>query len=219
MYSNETNELVPSNQLSLFVQLTLPTGYTGSIPLDVYTQSHTVLEKSAIIIKNVSIYERSSRIFCKMSSLSIKTTNYTSENVTRFTVYLTNVDERSAGLITLLITCEIDSKHGKFGAQYDVFVKSHTLSKYTVGLNQPDILQDTSGRLSSQLHQVLDGNITTCMDLPNNGEIPPFFWLKLKTEWLHINMTSYDITLAGNGITCKRHEGRSTQVWYSTSSS
>lgn len=212
LFRKETNELFPSNEVDIFRELILPKGRSQSLNLDVYTQSQNVLDKSALVIKQIYIYSYSTTIFCLISNLSIITRNFYVEKVTHLILDFTNIKEQSTGVITLIIKCKIDATHARFGAYYNVFVKTHTESKYTVRLNKPEILHDITGRIFSQLYQVLDRNTTTCIDLPTNGENPPFLWLKMRTEWLQISMTSYDITLVGDGITCKRHGGRSIQV-------
>ena len=212
LYRKETKELFPSNVVDIFLQLTLPKGRSQSLNLDVYTQSQNVLDKSALVVKQIYIYSSSTNIYCVISKRSIITRNFSDEKVTHLILHFTNIKEQSTGLITLIIKCKVDTTHAKFGAYYNVFVKTHTESKYTVRLNKPEVLHDITGRIFSQLYQVLDRNTTTCMDLPMNGENPPFLWLKMRTEWLQISMTSYDITLVGDGITCKRHGGRSIQV-------
>ena len=124
LFRKETNELFPSNEVDIFLELILPKGRSQSLNLDVYTQSQNVLDKSALVIKQIYIYSYSTTIFCLISNLSIITRNFSVEKVTHLILDFTNIKEQSTGVITLIIKCKIDATHARFGAYYNVFVKT-----------------------------------------------------------------------------------------------
>ncbi|XP_061187424.1 uncharacterized protein LOC133195556 isoform X1 [Saccostrea echinata] len=92
-----------------------------------------------------------------------------------------------------------------------------------------DIFNDESGTLKSKIPYALDGDNSTCFDLPVQGETPPLFWTRMNTSViLGINASQFDIIISGEGISCARHSNNrvlqvttpaSLQVSYPESSS
>jgi hypothetical protein len=68
------------------------------------------------------------------------------------------------------------------------------------------ILNDRDNVVAQGLPSVLDDDVTTCQDLPVQGQTPPTFWIRMNTTLLKVNQSNFALTIKGQGISCKRHD-------------
>lgn len=80
------------------------------------------------------------------------------------------------------------------------------------------VRQGSEGVPASQYHQLLDGNLSSCIGLPVQGEVPPIFLLKMNTLSMKISSRAYNVTVVGDKISCNRHGSKLLQVSYPVSS-
>lgn len=74
------------------------------------------------------------------------------------------------------------------------------------------VRQGSEGVPASQYHQLLDGNLSSCIGLPVQGEVPPIFLLKMNTLSMKISSRAYNVTVVGDKISCNRHGSKLLQV-------
>lgn len=79
-------------------------------------------------------------------------------------------------------------------------------------MNVSQVSQGSEGVPASQYHQLLDGNLSSCIGLPVQGEVPPIFWMKMNTSSMNISSRSYNVTVVGDKISCNRHGSKLLQV-------
>ncbi|XP_062620132.1 uncharacterized protein LOC134281717 [Saccostrea cucullata] len=84
------------------------------------------------------------------------------------------------------------------------------------GVDHIDVFNDHSGDMKSKMSRALDGNNMTCFQLPLQDDQTPFFLVRISVpETFGTKAIPYDITIAGNGLSCNRHSiARMSQVSY-----
>lgn len=65
------------------------------------------------------------------------------------------------------MSLRVDQNTAKFGKMHAVVAESnnHTV-KNKLSMNSPMVLHDTEGKISSELNKIIDGNYTSCINLP-----------------------------------------------------
>lgn len=111
------------------------------------------------------------------------------------------------------MSLRVDQNTAKFGKMHAVVAESnnHT-GKNKLSLNSPMVLHDTEGKISSELNKIIDGNYTSCINLPRQGERPPWFRLTLSVSWFNIASRPFRITVVGDQLSCKPHGQKLLQV-------
>lgn len=159
-------------------------------------------ENSFLIIKDVSVYKENDYIFCSSLNTSFDTDNEFGQNMAFVTLHFINKEDSFIDIL-VLIHLTVDSGTGSFGHTGFITVEFlNCVAGLKLSLNSPLLLLDTLGNISSQLSRIVDGNRTSCLELPNQGTSPPCFLMKLNTMWLKISSTErllqvcfYDIIL------------------------
>lgn len=155
---------------------------------------------SFLIIKDVSVYKENDYIFCTSLNTSFDTDNEFGQNMAFVTLHFINKEDSFIDIL-VLIHLTVDSGTGSFGHTGFITVEFlNCVAGLKLSLNSPLLLLDTLGNISSQLSRIVDGNRTSCLELPNQGTSPPCFLMKLNTMWLKISSSlltmsqSLDIT-------------------------
>ncbi|XP_062609108.1 uncharacterized protein LOC134270875 [Saccostrea cucullata] len=181
---------------------------------------------TALVIENVAFSNIDSWFPCKCNSLTVtynKTGGSPVQNLAFITLsYINSFAHENSRSVSLIVCLRIDPGRARFGETYvfsAVHVTDKSISKINFTISKPEIFHDKRGDVLSMFNNMLDGNETTCLKLPVQGEIPPLFWVKMKTSWLNISSTEHNITVIGVHISCRPQGERVLQVSFPTESS
>jgi hypothetical protein len=184
----------------------------------VSTHDVTALSEPALIIDTIKIREKGANYQCSEFSVTYNQTAGSSiQNLALVTFHYLNIgkyETSSSNNVTFEIDIKIDTNKAKLG---DIHIVSATfgdfVSECKITFNKPEVLGDQNGMIVSQVHKVLDGNHTTCLRLPQKGDVPPIMWMKVHTSWLNISSAVYYVTVVGMHISCAQHGQRTLQVY------
>nr|XP_034306756.1 uncharacterized protein LOC105345898 [Crassostrea gigas] len=205
------NELYPTSKATVLIQVTIPSLFSNPIYLNVST--FAVTEDNSLVIESVSIYSTSDGVLCTSVDEPFQMNNDSYQYRKYVIVDFVNTADTPEYLY-LLVNLRVD-QNTKFGKIHAVAAESNNRTvEYKVSLNSPMVLHDTEGIISSGLNKIVDGNYTSCIKLPRQGERPPWFWLTLSVLWLKIAPKPFQVTVVGDQISCKPHGQNLIQVTY-----
>lgn len=203
------NELYPTSKAAVLIQVTIPSLFSNPIYLNVST--FAVTEDNSLVIESVSIYSTSDGVLCTSVDEPFQMNNDSYQYKKYVIVDFVNTADTPEYLY-LLVNLRVD-QNTKFGKIHAVAAESNNRTvEYKVSLNSPMVLHDTEGIISSGLNKIVDGNYTSCIKLPRQGERPPWFWLTLSVLWLKIAPKPFQVTVVGDQISCKPHGQNLIQV-------
>lgn len=203
------NELYPTSKAAVLIQVTIPSLFSNPIYLNVST--FAVTEDNSLVIESVSIYSTSDGVLCTSVDEPFQMNNDFYQYRKYVIVDFVNTADTPEYLY-LLVNLRVD-QNTKFGKIHAVAAESNNRTvEYKVSLNSPMVLHDTEGIISSGLNKIVDGNYTSCIKLPRQGERPPWFWLTLSVLWLKIAPKPFQVTVVGDQISCKPHGQNLIQV-------
>lgn len=201
--SNES-EIFPNSKSELFLKITLFNQGLSVINITISSKAQTDLRKPSLSIEKLSIYNVSSNLFCKSLNVSYNNKGSSFPMEAFWTLHFLNINDDEIGTVYLLLEYKLDSTTVTIGETYSFTVNyDDRVLEYQVPTNKPTIYQDQDLRFMSEIHKLFDGNLTTCVRLPVQGESPAWFWMRLNTTWLNISSASYDVTVVGNQISCQ----------------
>lgn len=194
-------KLYPTSETFVLLEITVPKMRSDVLNIHISTKAAWG-ENSFLIIKDVSVYKENDNIFCTSLNTSFDTDNEFGQNMAFVTLHFINKEDSFIDIL-VLIHLTVDSGTGSFGHTGFITVEFlNCVAGLKLSLNSPLLLLDTLGNISSQLSRIVDGNRTSCLELPNQGTSPPCFLMKLNTMWLKISSTErllqvcfYDIIL------------------------
>lgn len=194
-------KLYPTSETFVLLEITVPKMRSDVLNIHISTKAAWG-ENSFLIIKDVSVYKENDNIFCTSLNTSFDTDNEFGQNMAFVTLHFINKEDSFIDIL-VLIHLTVDSGTGSFGHTCFITVEFlNCVAGLKLSLNSPLLLLDTLGNISSQLSRIVDGNRTSCLELPNQGTSPPCFLMKLNTMWLKISSTErllqvcfYDIIL------------------------
>lgn len=194
-------KLYPTSETFVLLEITVPKMRSDVLNIHISTKAAWG-ENSFLIIKDVSVYKENDYIFCTSLNTSFDTDNEFGQNMAFVTLHFINKEDSFIDIL-VLIYLTVDSGTGSFGHTGFITVEFlNCVAGLKLSLNSPLLLLDTLGNISSQLSRIVDGNRTSCLELPNQGTSPPCFLMKLNTMWLKISSTErllqvcfYDIIL------------------------
>lgn len=194
-------KLYPTSETFVLLEITVPKMRSDVLNKHISTKAAWG-ENSFLIIKDVSVYKENDYIFCTSLNTSFDTDNEFGQNMAFVTLHFINKEDSFIDIL-VLIHLTVDSGTGSFGHTGFITVEFlNCVAGLKLSLNSPLLLLDTLGNISSQLSRIVDGNRTSCLELPNQGTSPPCFLMKLNTMWLKISSTErllqvcfYDIIL------------------------
>lgn len=194
-------KLYPTSETFVLLEITVPKMRSDVLNIHISTKAAWG-ENSFLIIKDVSVYKENDYIFCTSLNTSFDTDNEFGQNMAFVTLHFINKEDSFIDIL-VLIHLTVDSGTGSFGHTGFITVEFlNCVAGLKLSLNSPLLLLDTLGNISSQLSSIVDGNRTSCLELPNQGTSPPCFLMKLNTMWLKISSTErllqvcfYDIIL------------------------
>lgn len=194
-------KLYPTSETFVLLEITVPKMRSDVLNIHISTKAAWG-ENSFLIIKDVSVYKENDYIFCTSLNTSFDTDNECGQNMAFVTLHFINKEDSFIDIL-VLIHLTVDSGTGSFGHTGFITVEFlNCVAGLKLSLNSPLLLLDTLGNISSQLSRIVDGNRTSCLELPNQGTSPPCFLMKLNTMWLKISSTErllqvcfYDIIL------------------------
>lgn len=193
-------ELYPSSETFVLLEITVPKMQSDVLNLNISIKAAWG-ENGSLIIKDISVYKENDDIFCTSLNASYHTDKDSGQNMAFVTLYFINAADSFLDIL-VLIHLTVDSDIGTFGDTGVITVEfTNCVSELKLSLNSPLLLLDTHGNISSQLSRVVDGNHTSCLELPNQGNSPPCLLMKLNTMWLKISSTPYNVTVVGYNIT------------------
>lgn len=206
-------KLYPTSETFVLLEITVPKMRSDVLNIHISTKAAWG-ENSFLIIKDVSVYKENDYIFCTSLNTSFDTDNEFGQNMAFVTLHFINKEDSLLDIL-VLIHLTVDSGTGSFGHTGFITVEFlNCVAGLKLSLNSPLLLLDTLGNISSQLSRIVDGNRTSCLELPNQGTSPPCFLMKLNTMWLKISSTPYNVTVVGYNISCKSHGERLLQVCF-----
>lgn len=194
-------KLYPTSETFVLLEITVPKMRSDVLNIHISTKAAWG-ENSFLIIKDVSVYKENDYIFFTSLNTSFDTDNEFGQNMAFVTLHFINKEDSFIDIL-VLIHLTVDSGTGSFGHTGFITVEFlNCVAGLKLSLNSPLLLLDTLGNISSQLSRIVDGNRTSCLELPNQGTSPPCFLMKLNTMWLKISSTErllqvcfYDIIL------------------------
>ncbi|XP_056006424.1 uncharacterized protein LOC125659286 isoform X1 [Ostrea edulis] len=214
--------IVSSSNIPLMLVIETPANTAEILNIRLWTGNLLETGEPAAIIKNVSFHRADENITCyDLNALYHKTENSSVQNSALIHLkYVNSATDSITSFINLTFEVNVVQEKMNFADMYVVFVALGTVtSKYTINMKLPEILKDRNNTLLGQFHKLLDGDNSTCVDLPVMGNFPPLFWTRVHTAWFRINASTFEITLIGKDISCQRNGYKISQVSIPTSSS
>lgn len=196
-------DLFPFSHVILTLEICIPGGRSDTLNCTVFIE-----ETSALGLQNVVLSKSNEKI----TDISIDYSLTESGGFINLD-YLSWDDIGSNSSVKVDLAIALDPERVRFSDAYSVSISNKGMgTKRDVHFNKPEILNDENGKLLSTIHLILDNNITTCLRLPVNGEVPPLLWMKMNTSWLGITPKEYKVTFRGVDITCNSHGRKSLLV-------
>ena len=204
-------ELLPSNEALIHLKITVLPKISERITLNISTLSQSKRSDPGIGIQNYRIGDEDKQITCG-TEINNDLNGYGNQTKLHILLQLSNIEE-NPGFSTKVFRVKMIDGFVKFGeTQLFVVATDHYNAEIVIPMNKPEVLHDKSGNISSELYKTLDGNSTSCMRIPVQGDNPPILQMKIKTSWLRISSSAYNLTLIGENISCQPHGGKMLQV-------
>nr|XP_019929913.2 uncharacterized protein LOC109620938 [Crassostrea gigas] len=185
------------------------------INITISSKAHRDMSKPSLSIEQLSVFNVSTDIIYESPNVSYYNKESPFPVEAFWTLYLFNLNDDEIGTVYLLLKYKLHSTTVTIGEKYSfTVVYDDRVLEYRVPTNKPIIYQDEDLRLMSEIHKLFDGNFTTCVGLPVQGESPPWFWMRLNTTWLNISSSTFGVRVVGNQISCQPNGRTLLQIAY-----
>ena len=204
-------ELLPSKEALIHLKITVLAKISERITLNISTLSQSKSSDPGIGIQNLRIGDEDKQIKCA-TEINNDLNGYGNQTKLHILLQLSNIEE-NPGFSTWVFGVKMIDGFVKFGeTQLFVVTTDHYNAEIVIPVNKPEVLQDKSGNISSEIYKILDRNHTSCIRIPVQGDNPPILQMKIKTSWLRISSSAYNVTLIGENILCQPHGRKMLQV-------
>lgn len=198
------SEIFPNSKSELFLKMTLLKQGLNVINITISSKAHRDMSKPSLSIEQLSVFNVSTDIIYESPNVSYYNKGSSFPVEAFWTLYLFNLNDDEIGTVYLLLKYKLHSTTVTIGETYSfTVVYDDRVLEYRVPTNKPIIYQDEDLRFMSEIHKLFDGNFTTCVGLPVQGDTPPWFWMRLNTTWLNISSSTFGVRVVGNQISCQ----------------
>ena len=204
-------ELLPSTEAFIHLHITVFAQISEIITLNVSTVSQSKRSDVGIDFTTLSNGDEDNQLKCA-KEINNGWYKYGDQNKRHLLLQVMNYED-IPGFLTIVFGVKLIDGFVNFEERQLVVVATdHYTAEIAIPLNKPEVIHDESGNISSELYKTLDGNFTSCIRIPVQGDNPPLLQIKIKTSWLRISSSAYNVTLIGENISCQPHGKKLIQV-------
>ena len=192
-------ELLPSTEAFIHLNITVFAQISEIITLNVSTVSQSKRSGAGIVFATLRKGDEDNQLHC-VKKRSNDWQEYSDQTNLHLLLQVMNYMD-NPGFLTYVFGVKLIDGFVNFGETQEVVVATdHYTAEIGIPLKKPEVLHDKSGIISSELYKTLDGNYTSCIRIPVQGDNPPLLQIKIKTSWLRISSSAYNVTLIGENM-------------------
>ena len=204
-------DLFPSKEARIHLKIHVLANISEIITLNISTVSQSKSSDPGLSIQTFGSGDENNQITCA-KKIKNDLNRYGNQTKLHILLQLTNIEE-NPGFSSWVFGVKLIDGFVKFGeTQLFLVATDHYNAEIVIPVDKPEVLHDKSGNISSEIYKILDRNLTSCIRIPVQGDNPPILQMKIKTSWLRISSSAYNVTLIGENISCQPHGRKTLQV-------